>query len=185
MLLIVWIELLVLWVVWFYPFILRAPHRQKRASITATGPTTIGIALECVAIALAFNIRLPESAPAGLARIAAALVVGVAGIVLAWQAVAHLGRQFRIQAGLYEDHELVRTGPYALVRHPIYASLLAMLVTTLLLLTPWIWAPLALALFVAGTEIRVHTEDRLLESRFGDVFRDYRRHVPAYLPFVR
>jgi protein-S-isoprenylcysteine O-methyltransferase Ste14 len=43
----------------------------------------------------------------------------------------------------------------------------------------------SLALFLAGTEIRVRTEDRLLASRFPDAFRDYRRKVPAYLPFLR
>ncbi len=72
-----------------------------------------------------------------------------------------------------------------MVRHPIYASLLAMLLCTALLLTPWVWAVVSVAVFIAGTEIRVHTEDRLLESRFGDAFRDYRRRVPAYVPFVR
>ena len=105
--------------------------------------------------------------------------------LLAWGAVRHLGRQFRVQAGLYRDHELVRTGPYAVVRHPIYASLLAILLGTLLVLTPWPWIPISLALFLVGTEIRVRAEDGLLASRFGEEFRRYRTRVPAYLPFVR
>jgi protein-S-isoprenylcysteine O-methyltransferase Ste14 len=185
MLLFVWIELLVFWVAWLYPFILRAPHHQKRASITVVGPTRLGLALECLAIAMALNIRMPEDSPAGLPRVAASMVCGLLGAILAWTSVTHLGKQFRIHAGLYDDHELVRSGPYAVVRHPIYASLLAMLLCTLLALTPWPWALVSLALFVAGTEVRVRTEDRLLASRFGDAFRDYRRRVPAYVPFVR
>jgi protein-S-isoprenylcysteine O-methyltransferase Ste14 len=44
---------------------------------------------------------------------------------------------------------------------------------------------ISLALFIAGTEIRVHTEDGLLASRFGDRFLEYKKRVPAYLPFVR
>jgi protein-S-isoprenylcysteine O-methyltransferase Ste14 len=40
-------------------------------------------------------------------------------------------------------------------------------------------------LFIAGTEIRVRTEDRLLESRFGERFLQYRKRVWAYVPFVR
>ena len=185
MLLFTWIELLVCWAAWAYPFILRAPHHQKRASITVAGPTRAGLALECLAIAMALNIRLPASASPDVPRIAASLICATLGILLGWTAVPHLGRQFRIQAGLYEDHELVRTGPYAVVRHPIYASLLSMLLCTALLLTPWVWAVVSVAVFIAGTEIRVHTEDRLLESRFGEAFRDYRRRVPAYVPFVR
>jgi len=185
MLLFPWIELLVCWAAWLYPFVLRAPHNQKRPSITVAGPTHLGLLLECIAIALALNIRMPDSSPRPLARVVASLVCAVPGIILGWSAVTHLGRQFRIRAGLYEDHELVRTGPYAVVRHPIYASLLAMLLCTLLLLTPWPWALVSIAIFVTGTEIRVHTEDRLLESRFGEAFHEYRRQVPAYVPFVR
>jgi protein-S-isoprenylcysteine O-methyltransferase Ste14 len=180
-----WIELLVFWCAWAYPFILRAPHHQKRASITVVGPTRLGLALESLAICLAFVFRLPVDSPPSLPRLVASVICGSIGAVLAWTAVTHLGKQFRVHAGLYVDHELVRTGPYAVVRHPIYASLLAMLLCTLLALTPWQWSLACLALFLTGTEIRVHTEDGLLESRFGDAFRDYRRSVPAYVPFVR
>jgi protein-S-isoprenylcysteine O-methyltransferase Ste14 len=80
---------------------------------------------------------------------------------------------------------LVTSGPYAIVRHPIYTSLLGMLVCSLLVLTPWRWAIVALVLFVVGTEIRVRTEDALLASRFGERFFDYQRRVRAYVPFVR
>jgi protein-S-isoprenylcysteine O-methyltransferase Ste14 len=96
-----------------------------------------------------------------------------------------LGRQFRVTAGLYEDHQLVTSGPYATVRHPIYTSLLAILICTQALLTPLPWAAASLALFIAGTEIRVHAEDGLLASRFGEAFQQYRKSVSAYIPFVR
>jgi len=109
----------------------------------------------------------------------------VLAAVLSWTSVRHLGQQFRIQAGLYEDHKLIRTGPYGVVRHPIFASLLAALLCTLLVLTPWQWCVVSLALFLAGTEIRIRTEEHLLASRFPDDFRDYRLKVYAYVPFVR
>jgi protein-S-isoprenylcysteine O-methyltransferase Ste14 len=63
--------------------------------------------------------------------------------------------------------------------------LLAMLACSLLILTPWQWAVPSLLLFVAGTEIRVRTEDGLLASRFGERFFAYRKRVRAYVPFVR
>jgi protein-S-isoprenylcysteine O-methyltransferase Ste14 len=112
-------------------------------------------------------------------------VLGILAPLLSWSAVRHLGRQFRFNAGLYEDHVLVRTGAYAFVRHPIYASLFAILGATLCLLTPLKWAALSIVLFIAGTEIRVRAEDGLLRSRFGQVFEDYRRAVKAYIPFIR
>jgi len=183
--LIVVIVLLVCWFAWAYPFLFRAPHRQKRPSISRTGPTSAGLLLECLAIFVAFARRLPPDDLPEPARLVASIGFGAIAAALSWSSVKHLGRQFRVRAGLYEDHQLVRTGPYAIVRHPIYASLLAILLCTLSLLTPWQWALLSLGLFVAGTEIRVHAEDGLLASRFGVEFAAYKRKVRAYVPFVR
>ena len=178
-------ELIVFWFAWAYPFIFRAPHVQKRESITVVAPTRIGLLLECTAVFLAFVLRLPPAHPPGVWRVAASVTCGAIAAVLGWTSVTHLGRQFRFHAGLYHDHALVRTGPYAIVRHPIYASLLAILLCTLLVLTPWQWMPISLAVFICGTEIRVRSEERLLASRFGEQFDAYRKSVTAYIPFVR
>ncbi len=180
-----WVILMVCWFAWLYPFVFRAPHFQKRSSVTASKPSLVGILLEGLGAFTAFVFRLPADSPPGDGRIAAAAVFAALAAILSWSSVRHLGRQFRIRAGLYEDHQLIRTGPYAVVRHPIYASLLAALLCTLLLLTPWEWFPLSLALYIIGTEVRVRTEERLLESRFPDEYQQYRRQVRAYLPFVR
>ena len=180
-----WLELMVCWFAWIYPFLFRAPHFQKRSSVTASRPSMLGILLEAMGIFIAFVFRLSPDAPLDPVRFAASAVFAVLAAALSWTAVRHLGRQFRIRAGLYEDHQLIRTGPYAFVRHPIFASLLCALLCTLLLLTPWQWCVVSLALFLAGTEIRIRTEERLLASRFPDEFIEYRRTVSAYLPFLR
>jgi protein-S-isoprenylcysteine O-methyltransferase Ste14 len=180
-----WGELMVGWFAWIYPFLFRAPHFQKRHSITQSKPSAIGLLLEGLGIFTAFVFRLPASAAPGAARMAASLIFAVLAAILSWGSIRHLGRQFRMQAGLYDDHQLIRTGPYGIIRHPIFASLLSALLCTLLLLTPWRWCIVSLALFLLGTEIRIHTEERLLASRFPDEFPDYRRQVPAYLPFLR
>ena len=180
-----WVELVVCWFAWWYPFLFRAPHIQRRPSITLAGPTRVGLLLEALAIFIAFLFRIPIDRHPGIVRILLSMAVGPLAPLLAWSSVTHLGRQFRISAGLYEDHQLVRTGAYRIVRHPIYASLLAILLCTLFLLTEWQWVVVSLVLFVVGTEIRVRTEDGLLASRFGPLFEDYRREVPAYVPWVR
>lgn len=179
----VWCEFVLAWAVWCYIPIFRAPHSQNRPSVTAKGPTLLGLILETGAYGVAAAFR--ESAHAGFARLLITALAAPAGVAIMWTAVAHLGRQFRINAGLYNDHELVRTGPYAVVRHPIYASMLMMLLATSMLVTRWPWMVAAFVLFIAGTEIRVRTEDRLLASRFDEQFADYRQKVAAYLPFVR
>lgn len=180
-----WIELLALWVLWFAPYVLLAPKVQKRESITVTGASRLGLLLEVAAIAMLFLVRIPGTPRTSTVVLIVAFILGSVACVMMWTAITHLGRQFRIQAGLYHDHALVRSGPYAVARHPIYASLLAMAVVTGLLLTPWPWLLAALAVFITGTEIRVHTEEKLLASRFGEEFAKYKRSVPAYVPLVR
>ncbi len=179
-----WLELLALWAAWWYPFLFRAPHVQRRESITVAGPTRIGLLLEVLAFAFVW-FPLPATPRTGVPVLLGGLALGAVGAILGWSAVSHLGKQFRLHAGLYVDHELVRSGPYALVRHPIYASLLVMLLCTALFLASWLRTLVALTIFLAGTEIRVRSEDKLLGSRFGKDFQQYQRRVPAYVPFVR
>jgi len=96
-----------------------------------------------------------------------------------------LGRQWRIAAGLNADHQLVRSGPSCVVRHPIYTSTLSLLLGTGFLITPLPVLLIATVLFMVGTEIRVRIEDRLLSSHFGEEFENHRKSVPAYIPFWR
>jgi protein-S-isoprenylcysteine O-methyltransferase Ste14 len=72
-----------------------------------------------------------------------------------------------------------------MVRHPIYTSMLCILLGTGALITPPPLFLAALVIFLVGTEIRVKAEDGLLASRFGDEFFRYRQSVSAYVPFVR
>ena len=97
-----------------------------------------------------------------------------------------LGQHWRLDAGLNADHELVRAGPYRVVRHPIYTSMFCMLLGTgLVLATPLPLLLPSLLMLAIGTEIRVRTEEKLLASQFGEQFLDYRRRVPAYIPFLK
>jgi protein-S-isoprenylcysteine O-methyltransferase Ste14 len=102
-----------------------------------------------------------------------------------WSGARALGRYWRIDAGLSADHELVRSGVYRVVRHPIYASMLCVLLGTGFMFTPLPMLLVAVLVFIIGTEIRVRIEDGLLASRFGAEFRQYQQSVPAYIPFLR
>ncbi len=174
--------LIACWAAWLYPFIFRARRVRGRPPAATDRRGMWGLVLETAAVLLAWFGGPIDPGPA---RIAAACALAPAGAALAWWAVEHLGRQWRIQAGIWPDHRLVRTGPYHLVRHPIYASVFLLLLATALLRASWPILIFAAALFTAGTEIRIRIEERLLASRFGAEFQQYRRAVGAYFPFVR
>jgi len=170
------------WLSWTMPFFLikRSGAVTQRIDRRARW----GIVLQAVGYSLLWQNPFWERSP-GAGRVAASVVFLALASVLSWSGARALGRHWRFDAGLNRDHELVRSGPYRVVRHPIYASLLCMLVGTGLLITPWTMLLPSMALFVAGTEIRIRVEDRLLASSFGDQFAQYRRTTPAYVPFVR
>src|SRR5216684_3347570 len=71
------------------------------------------------------------------------------------------------------------------VRHPIYTSMLCVLLATGFVVTPLPLFLLAIVVFVFGTEIRVRIEDNLLASQFGETFHQYQQNVPAYIPFLK
>jgi protein-S-isoprenylcysteine O-methyltransferase Ste14 len=95
-----------------------------------------------------------------------------------------LGKNWSIVARTRSDHELVRNGPYARVRHPIYLGMLLFLVALSVALGHWMQLLIALPTFLLGTAIRTRIEDGLLERSFGDAFRDYRRSTPAIIPRI-
>jgi protein-S-isoprenylcysteine O-methyltransferase Ste14 len=179
------ILLFLLWTAWWIPFfVLRAKNRGRavRRDLRARW----GIVIQAVAY-WAVYLHDPQfwrqSIP--LWRVFPGVALALVAILLSWTAVTHLGRQWRVDAGLNADHELVRTGPYRIVRHPIYASMFCMLLMSVMLLGTLPGWPCGVALFIAGTEIRVRTEDGLLRERFGDQFRIWQQAVPAWVPFVR
>jgi protein-S-isoprenylcysteine O-methyltransferase Ste14 len=154
------------------------PSLRSRASMW-------GLLLEVFAYFVVWVFRRPYAEHSGLVWIAAGTLLAPASVLLFVAALHELGRHFRIKAVVAADHELITTGPYRLVRHPIYASMLGLLLSNAMVAARWEAALCAIAVYIAGTEIRVRAEDGLLERRFPEVFPAYRARVPAYLPFLR
>ena len=117
-------------------------------------------------------------------RICASVALFAAACALSWTATIALGKQLRVDAALIEGHRLVRSGPYGIVRHPIYTSMLAVLLGTGILIAGWYLLPAGIVLFLVGTAIRIRVEDSLLEGRFAGEFQQYRRSVKGFIPFI-
>ena len=92
-----------------------------------------------------------------------------------------IGRFWSGTVTLKEGHELVRSGPYAVTRHPIYTGLLLALIGTWLT-RETLAGILGLTLVILGIVLKVRLEERLLLSHFGDAYREYRARVPALIP---
>ena len=144
-----------------------------------------GLFVEGLAVALAWRFRRVDPDRAAAVWMLLAIALAAAAILFLGWALRHLGQQWRIKAVVTADHELVTSGPYGVVRHPVFASMLWMLAANVLVVSEFWAGVFALAVYVAGTEIRVRAEDRLLARRFPEAFAAYRSRVRAYVPFVR
>ncbi len=82
-----------------------------------------------------------------------------------------------------DHHELVRSGPYHLVRHPIYAGAILACFGTALVVGE-LGAFAGAALTTVAWAIKMRTEEALLTSEFGEAYVEYKRQVKAIIPFV-
>jgi protein-S-isoprenylcysteine O-methyltransferase Ste14 len=178
-------ELLLCYVLWSLAFVEARKKAAGQKKAVRARASRWGIILVGVGFALVWSYVRPVGFEKSAAALIASMILGPPSVALTWAATRHLGKQWRYEAALSEDHELIQTGPYRWIRHPIYASMLGIFLATGLAWTWWPMFILALIAFLAGTEIRVRAEDRLLAERFQEVFTAYRSRVPAYLPFVR
>jgi protein-S-isoprenylcysteine O-methyltransferase Ste14 len=106
----------------------------------------------------------------------------VAGFAFCWWARAHLGRLWSGFVTLKEGHRIVDTGPYGLVRHPIYSGVIfSALMTALLRATP---AALVGAVLIAlGFWTTARIEERFLRAQLGtEAYDAYSRRVRMLVP---
>ena len=171
------------WLGWIAPFLL-ALRRPRSNPQQVDHRARWGILFLVVAYSLIWQAHFwTRTLPPW--RLAFSVLFLLIANALSWSSARSLGRQWRIEAGLNPDHELVVSGPYRIVRHPIYASMLCIFCATAFVVTPLPLFLVALLFFIVGTEIRVRVEDGLLAGRFGEQFTTYKNTVPAYIPFVR
>jgi protein-S-isoprenylcysteine O-methyltransferase Ste14 len=95
----------------------------------------------------------------------------------------HLGRNWSATVSVKQDHELIQSGPYALVRHPIYTGMLCGFLGTALALAQW-RGVLALLIVFAALWRKLRLEERWMGETFGERYRRYRAHTAALIPYL-
>ncbi len=122
--------------------------------------------------------------PHNLATFWLGFALVLAGIAVSLAARVSLGGNWSGIVTLKQDHELIRRGPYRLVRHPIYTGLLAAILGTAIAQGE-LRSVLAVALVAVAFVRKIGVEEAFLTEAFGDAYTRYRREVPALIPFVR
>jgi protein-S-isoprenylcysteine O-methyltransferase Ste14 len=118
----------------------------------------------------------------GAVRGLAGVVLCAAGVVLVIAARVALGRNWSDLVVLKTDHELIQSGPYRWIRHPLYSGVLLAVLGSALTVHTRI-AYVTVPVLLAGFAIKSHREENLLERNFP-AYRQYRARVKGFIPLV-
>jgi protein-S-isoprenylcysteine O-methyltransferase Ste14 len=177
-----------MWVVWASYWAVSARTAKLTLRRESRASRMLNVMLLVIGILLVAVPHVPSPLfatrilPASLATYFTGVTLVFIGLAFAVWARRHLGTNWSGTVTVKQDHELVRTGPYRIVRHPIYTGLLTAILGSAVARGELrgIWAIL---LCTAAFQIRVRLEERWMQQEFGAEYARYRAEVPALIPF--
>jgi protein-S-isoprenylcysteine O-methyltransferase Ste14 len=104
------------------------------------------------------------------------------GMTLRWAGVLTLKRQWSVVVSVAENHQLVESGIYRFIRHPIYAALLMELLGFGLALSNWITILVLLLPNAVSLAYRIVVEEKALERYYGHAYVEYERRTKRLIP---
>lgn len=110
-------------------------------------------------------------------------IVTLIGLIIMLWARYVLGGNWSTTAVLKENHELIQSGPYHYVRHPIYSGLMLMVLGVAIFYGHAIGF-IALAISFVASWLRARQEEKLLTRHFPEEYLKYKARVKAFIPFV-
>lgn len=156
-----------------------ADARSNRASWIWIGVQGVGIA---IAGAGRIDASLDPLSSRAIAEGAVVLMLMIAVVALFHASSRRMGKNWSLVARTREDHELVQSGPFAVVRHPIYVALFLFLIAMAIAYGHTRQLFLAVPVYAAATWMRVRHEERLLRAQFGTDYDAYARRVKRFVP---
>ena len=177
------------WIVFLVYWQIRRANNKTTQRIEPIAWRILRICIFAIAIILLSTSRIPlawlclQLWPTGLWPFWLGAAVTVAGLGFAVWARAHLGRNWSSSVTIKQDHELITSGPYALVRHPIYTGILTGFLGTAIALSQ-VRGFLGLALIFIALRLKLQMEERWMRSQFGDTYAAYAQRTAALVPHL-
>ena len=176
-----------IWTVWLITWMIAAAWSARTAARPAFGSSLPHLALTTAGLLLLFAGGRREAPglwvlPADVAWVLTSL--SGAGAVFAWWARLHLGALWSGTVTRKSGHHIVDTGPYGLVRHPIYTGLI-LGAAAVALQAGNVTAILGALLLAAGFWVKARLEEGFLSAELGEAYAAYRRRTPMLIPFLK
>jgi protein-S-isoprenylcysteine O-methyltransferase Ste14 len=181
--------LAVLWLAWlgYWMIAARDVKTTRRRESWASRLSTVVLIL-LTALLFAFpsrhlpwlNVRFVSPA---MAFYWLGLLITALGLAFAVWARVHLGRNWSGTVTVKDNHELIRSGPYGLVRHPIYSGLLLAILGTAIAIGER-RCLLGFGFLTVAFVLKLRREEGFMGERFPNEYSRYRAEVPALIPFT-
>jgi protein-S-isoprenylcysteine O-methyltransferase Ste14 len=167
---------------------IRARRSDQTVGIRRANASWIWIAVQGFGIFIvAFGpvrVALDPMSPLALIEALAVLVLMGGCVALFHWSSKTMGKNWSIVARTRDDHQLVETGPFAYVRHPIYVALFFFMLAFAIAYGHWLALIPGVPLYIFGTVMRIRYEEALLRAQFGAAYDDYARRVSRFIPGV-
>jgi protein-S-isoprenylcysteine O-methyltransferase Ste14 len=142
-----------------------------------------------IAITVLSTTRIPlrwlylQLWPVGIWPFWLGAAVTIAGLLFAVWARKYLGSNWSRSVTIKKGHELITTGPYALVRHPIYTGILAGFLGTAIAISQ-VRGPIVFVLIFFALWLKLRMEEQWMRSQFGETYATYARQTAAVVPYI-
>ncbi|HEX5432925.1 MAG TPA: isoprenylcysteine carboxylmethyltransferase family protein [Candidatus Angelobacter sp.] len=181
---VLWVLFWALWVVWAL-WMKKAERRESVSThLLHTLLAAAGFLLMFSDIGAPWSWLYIRVLPRELWIESLGIAITLAGFVFSIWARIHLGRNWSSSVTAKVDHELIRTGPYRWLRHPIYTGLLLAMLGTAMVRAQ-VCGLLALALVYAAWKIKSRVEEHMMTITFGAEYSAYASGTGAMFPRVR
>ena len=177
------------WIIFILYWQIKAARTKttQRLEPAASRALRVVIFLIAIVILAAPGVPLPwlylQLWPVGLWPFWLGAAVTTAGLLFAVWARHHLGSNWSRSVTIKQDHELITTGPYAVVRHPIYTGILAGFIGMAIAISQ-VRGFVVFVLFFLAFWIKLRMEEQWMHSQFGEVYAAYAHHTAALVPYL-
>ena len=174
-----------LWLLWlgYWWFEARNSARAQKSESLLTGVLYRGATVIGIVLIFGLKRQRAELWPVNVPLLGIAVILMLCGFAFAIWARRHIGRFWSARVTLKEGHQLIESGPYSLVRHPIYSGLLLSMAATVMTIGTG-QSVCGYALLVGALIFKLAAEERLLAANFGQAYQKYQKRVKALIPGV-
>jgi len=179
----------VVWIFFLLYWQIKAANTKSTQRLEPAASRILRVIIFLIAIVLLSTTRIPLALlylqlwPVGFWPFWLGAAVTIAGLLFAVWAREHLGRNWSRSVTIKQDHELITTGPYSVVRHPIYTGILAGFLGMAIAISQ-VRGFIVVVLIFLVFWLKFRMEEKWMRAQFGETYATYARKTAALVPYL-